>query len=286
MINLRPISPEDTEECGRIIYEAFLGIADKHNFPPDFLEPAACMKTASTAIGSPHAFGVAAEVDGRFVGSNFLWEYDEIQAVGPITVDPCVQAKGIGRALMNAVIELRPGAPGIRLVQDGFNTSSLSLYASLGFQVVEPLALLKGSPSTGLSPGVTVRRMEAEDLETCDRLYRQVHGFSRKNETAEMAAVLPSCVVERDGRITGFLTAPGTWTRNYGVAETQGDMAELIAGSALVSGGAVAFLLPTRQADLFRWSLASGLRVIKPLTLMAMGSYNEPKAAFFPSVHY
>ena len=43
--------------------------------------------------------------------------------------------------LMEAVIERGKSAAGIRLGQDAFNTASLSLYSSLGFDVKEPLCL-------------------------------------------------------------------------------------------------------------------------------------------------
>jgi hypothetical protein len=45
-------------------------------------------------------------------------------------------------------------------------------------------------------------------------------------------------------------------------------------------------LLPTRQADLFRWCLKNGMRVLKPMTLMTMGEYHEPRGSYLPSVGY
>lgn len=33
---IRRASPADAEECGRICFEAFSTLAQKHNFPPDF----------------------------------------------------------------------------------------------------------------------------------------------------------------------------------------------------------------------------------------------------------
>jgi hypothetical protein len=33
---IRPATPADAEACGRIIFEAFSGIADQHGFPWDF----------------------------------------------------------------------------------------------------------------------------------------------------------------------------------------------------------------------------------------------------------
>ena len=45
-------------------------------------------------------------------------------------------------------------------------------------------------------------------------------------------------------------------------------------------------LVPSRNSELFRWCLASGLRVMQPMTLMSLGLYNEPNGAFLPSVLY
>jgi hypothetical protein len=63
-------------------------------------------------------------------------------------------------------------------------------------------------------------------------------------------------------------------------------MQTLLAGTGKLTGQPLFFLLPTRQADLFRWCLAQGLRVVKPMTLMAMKEYQEPRGCFLPSVLY
>jgi hypothetical protein len=44
--------------------------------------------------------------------------------------------------------------------------------------------------------------------------------------------------------------------------------------------------VPTRNSELFRWCLESGLRVVHPMTLMTVGLYNEPVGAYLPSVLY
>src|SRR5688572_5698955 len=117
-ITLRPIEQRDAEECGRIIYEAFRGISGRHGFRPDFPSVEAATGFACHFIADPAVYGVAAEVGGRLVGSNFITEWDAIRGVGPITVDPQSQARGAGRRLMEAVIERGRGAAGVRLVQD------------------------------------------------------------------------------------------------------------------------------------------------------------------------
>jgi predicted N-acetyltransferase YhbS len=140
-VNIRVARSSDAEACGRIIYQAFKGIADRHGFPPDFPTVEAATRLSQSLIAQPSTFGVVAEESGRVVGSNFLMEGDVIRGVGPITVDPSLQDSGIGRLLMAAVIERGSGGAGIRLLQDAFNMRSLALYASLGFEVREPVVV-------------------------------------------------------------------------------------------------------------------------------------------------
>ena len=59
-------------------------------------------------------------------------------------------------------------------------------------------------------------------------------------------------------------------------------MAALIAAA----DAPVSFLLPTRQQDLFRWALAAGLRVVKPMSYMIIGHHQEPAGAWVRSVLY
>lgn len=187
---------------------------------------------------------------------------------------------------MKAVVERGRGAAGIRLVQDSFNTASLSLYASLGFEVKEPLALVEGTPAGVPSPGHEVRPMRDGDLGAAAELGRRVHGFERTGELKSLAPLLNPFVAVRGGRVTAYASAPGFWPLNHAVAETDEDMKALLAGAAAVTGAPLSLLLPTRQAALFRWCLGSGLRVVKPMTLMAMGEYHEPRGSFYPSVGY
>ena len=72
----------------------------------------------------------------------------------------------------------------------------------------------------------------------------------------------------------------------WGVAESEADMRALLLGVAAATAAPLALLVPTRQPSLLRWCLAEGLRAEKPLTLMAMGKYQEPQGCYFPSGIY
>ena len=89
-------------------------------------------------------------------------------------------------------------------------------------------------------------------------------------------------VVKDDGRITGYAIEIGFL--GHAVGETTDDLKALIAAAPSVSGPG--FLLPMRNAELFRWCLEQGLRVVQPMTLMSVGPYQEPQGVFLPSVLY
>lgn len=285
-VRIRVATPADAEACGRIIYEAFRGVAERHGFATDWPTIEAATQLAQSFIAHPAIFGVVAEEDGRVVGSNFLAEGDAIRGVGPITIDTRWQGGGVGRRLMAAVIERANGAAGIRLLQDAFNMRSVSLYASLGFEVREPVLVMTGRPMSKPASGKSVRRLAEPDLDACNALCARLHGFSRASELADAVRLLAPVLVERDGRVTGYLTAPTFWLANHGVAETEDDMRALILGAGAANAEPLSFLLPTRQASLFRWCLGEGLRAAKPMTLMTIGEYRTPNGSYIPSVFY
>lgn len=102
---LRSGTAGDATACGSICYEAFKGIAEQHNFPPDFPSPDIAISLFSMVLSRADVYSVIAEIDDRVVGSNFLWEGDTIAGVGPITVVPAAQNCSVGRQLMERVLE-------------------------------------------------------------------------------------------------------------------------------------------------------------------------------------
>src|SRR5215217_672302 len=207
-VRLRPASPDDAEPAGAICYEAFKSIAEQHGFPPDVTSASDTIDLISVLLSRPDIYSVIAEIDGRVVGSNFLWEADLVAGVGPITVDPGVQNKAIGRQLMEAVLERarQQGISTVRLVQAAYHTRSLSLYTKLGFVVREPLALLQGQPSGSQVDGHVVRTAMEDDVEAANALSHRVHGNARANELRGAIGEGTAMVVERDGLVTGYAT--------------------------------------------------------------------------------
>jgi GNAT superfamily N-acetyltransferase len=283
-VRIRPATPADAPAAGRICYDAFAGIAGKHGFPPDFPNPDVAVGLLGMLFSHPGFYGVVAEAGERIVGSNCLDERCAIAGVGPITVDPALQNGAIGRSLMQAVLDRASDrqAAGVRLLQAAYHCRSLSLYTKLGFDAREPMSVMQGPPLNLTIPGYTVRPATSADIDATTALCERVHGHSRAGEMRDALQHHAARIVERQGRITGYASGYGFF--GHAVAETNDDLQALIGAAAVIGGPGL--IVPTRNAELFRWCLARGLRVVMPLTLMTIGLYNEPRGAYMPSILY
>jgi GNAT superfamily N-acetyltransferase len=131
-IMIRRAKPEDAPVCGRVCYEAFYKISTDHGFPPDFPSLDVAISVLSMMFSRPGFYCVVAESDGCMVGSNCLDERSGIAGLGPITVDPSIQNRGVGRQLLEAVLvrARERNFSGVRLLQSAFHNRSLALIAS------------------------------------------------------------------------------------------------------------------------------------------------------------
>ena len=163
--------------------------------------------------------------------------------------------------------------------------SSTRRYESLGFDVKEPVAVMTGKPRSDPVQDVEVRPLAEGDLDECAALCEKVHGFERTNELRDAIQAFAPFVAVRDGRLAAYASSVTFWPMNHGVAASEDDMKALLMGAAAVVEEPLAFLVPLRTG-LFRWGLEEGLRLVKPMNLMALGEYQEPRGSWFPSVLY
>ena len=285
-ITIRPIAPDDFEDCGRICYEGFKIVNEQHGFPPQFPSVEAGVRRIDSLSNAPSSFGVVAELAGKIAGFAFLTERDPVRAIGPIVIDLGVQSRGIGRRLMEVLLERARGAKSIRLVQGGFNLQSLSLYASLGFDVKEPLMTMTGRPTQSAAKGYLIRHLKEADIAECEALHMGIVGYSRTNELSDRLAEGSPVVAVRNQRVVGYLSSPTRAFDNHGIADSDEAMQSLLSGAAELTDAPLLFHLPIRYAKLFRWCLGEKIRAVRPMTLMSIGEYADPRGVYFPSTIY
>ncbi len=280
-IELRQARAEDVPELGRICYEAFKDLSDRHGFPSDFASVEFTQRVVGMQVQLETVYSIGAfDGAGEPKGSSFINMWGDVAGIGPVSVDTGAQGEGIGRLLMEGVIAHARGQgyEMIRLCQDSYNMQSLALYASLDFDTKEPIAHLalssEGEPDPAFRPATPA------DVPAMDELCRNIYRISRKGEYETLLGLgFPAFVLDR-GHVAGYLlgTALG-----HGVAESDDDMLALLAGHGATLPDAHSFL-PIRNGDLYRRALAAGHRNIKVMNLMALGPYEEPQGTDAPSV--
>jgi hypothetical protein len=118
--------------------------------------------------------------------------------------------------------------PGARLVTEVYHNRSFGLYAKLGFEVREPLAVRPGPPIAKEIHGFSCRATE-DDLDPSNQLTRKVHSHDRGGKLLDAIKERSATVVEHDGRISGYATLIAFF--GHAVGETNEDLNALI-GSA------------------------------------------------------
>lgn len=171
--------------------------------------------------------GFAVEADGRLVATAMWWPYGETHAsVGMIIVDPAMQGRGLGRALMEKLLhEARNRTVMLNSTQEG-----LALYTQLGFvargQVFQHQAVLPPETALAAAPA-HVRPMQAADSESVRRLDRAATGMDRIALLDALSAAGTTMVVDRGAGVSAYASA-----REFGHGVVIGPVAASGANSA------------------------------------------------------
>ncbi|MEH3101035.1 GNAT family N-acetyltransferase [Sphingomonas adhaesiva] len=154
--------------------------------------------------------GQVAEIDDRIVGSALTWQFgadgdaSRAATIGMVIVTPHAQGMGIGRRLMEALLERHPG----RSVMLNATEEGLPLYEKLGFERLGTIVQHQGAafrvPVAELIPGERVRPLGTKDDETLFALARAATGMDRR---ALLEAILPGAqgvMLTRENEPVGF----------------------------------------------------------------------------------
>lgn len=282
MIDIRPVQAEDIPRCGEIMYLAFKTIADQHNFTPDFPNADVTSGMLGMLNDAPVFDGFVAEEEGSIDGSIFVSRRSPVGGISVITVDPDSQNRALGRQLMKRGMACLAdqGHTRQQLIQAGYHSRSLCLYAKLGFIATDLLSTMAGDPIETEIPGHIVRPATPDDADACNALCRQVHGFDRAGEVSGAIAHGTAAVVESDGGISGYTTGVGF--AGHGVGASNEDLKALIASVEEFPGPGV--IIPTTNGELFRWCLENGLRVTQQLTLMDTEPSGPANGYYWPGI--
>ena len=290
-VTIRHMLAEDIPRVGAVIVAAFNDVFRRHGYPEPFPSSAAGTSIAQGyARLEPNECFTALQA-GQIVGSGFIHLRGDTAGIGPITVDPRAQARGAGRALMQAVIEAGGGCPSLRLVQDAFNVASFPLYSSLGFEVRGTIASLVGQHIQADAPGdVEIREWRAADIEHLATLDTRLTGIGRAQDLRFFHAQPPHIAALVQGKLAGYLcclrTEAGTFFGPAAATQASVLRALILSAAEREQGKALRMRFPVRHALLLRELLAVGFRVEALQTYMVRGAWQTPDGvellALFP----
>ena len=101
-VRVRPLAEEDLDEADRIFrvaFGTFLGMPEPEKFSGD-------ADSVRTRWKADPGAGLAAELDGRLVGSNFAANWGSVGFFGPLTIAPEYWDRAIAQCLLDATMEL------------------------------------------------------------------------------------------------------------------------------------------------------------------------------------
>lgn len=289
---IRRMEERDITRAGEVIVTAFNDVFARHGFPQPFSSPEVGIGLARGYLQrEPQECFVAVE-GGRVVGSGFLHLRGDTAGIGPITVDPSWQAKGVGREIMMTVIRAGRYCPSLRLVQDAFNMASFSLYSKLGFAACGTVMSMAGQEFRlpGRTRGITVREMTAEDGARVSTLDAKLTGISRPQDLQYFLSHPPHLVGLAAGKLAGYLCFLRTGTATFlgpAAATEPAVLKALITHAIEIEQGKILRMrLPARHAELFRDLMKIGFQVEVLQTYMVRGPWKPPKGvdllALFP----
>jgi predicted N-acetyltransferase YhbS len=277
---VRDATSVDQSATAEVIYNAFRHLDERHDVPAYMNTMEDANIVASHLYGIPKIHGFVAEDDGQVIGIGFLHDIgDAGMGIAPLAVSPHAQARGVGQAILDRMIE-RAGGASVRLLQDAFNNATLALYSRYGFVVREQVTCVTGKPPAprpSKEKGLTITR-SADPAGTAEALHRAVMGFNRPSFPTRPV------MAHREADLAGFI-APGT-EYPYAAADTEGTLIALIAGLAAELNAPITIAIPATHDQTLRWLLDRDARVIRSMNLMVRGPYAHPTGACLTSGSY
>jgi GNAT superfamily N-acetyltransferase len=218
--------------------------------------------------------GIAAVQDGRLVATGFWWPYGEdVASCGMVIVDPRLQGRGIGAAIMDRVL----ADTGDRTVILNSTREGQRLYTRLGFvpygQVRQHQAVLTDLPAA--VPGTEfVRDMAAGDEVAVRGLDHAAARMDRGHLLDALFAVGSVAVLDRGKGVEGYACA-----RDFGrgivigpvVARSEADAKALIVTLAARHQGVFVRIDVTEASGLSPWLETIGLPGVDHVVAMIRG---------------
>jgi GNAT superfamily N-acetyltransferase len=293
-LEIRRMSRDDIPEVGRIGVDAFNDLMARHNRPPLYPDPQVGPLAATAYLSIDPERSLVAVDEGTVVGSIFYRRRGETVSVGPATVAPAAQGRGIGTSLFRFVIEREPTATSMRIMQDSLNLASFELLVRIGYSLGEEVAMftLPAGFREERDTDTAVRLARAEDLADILALDRRLFGSDRRRDFDFLRRFGKILTLHAGRTLEGYLAqmpTPGRTMLGPGGAGSPEALLRLVLHAVGETLGELSLILPARGADAVRPLLDTGFRLVGLSNLMYRGSWQPPAGSYayslFPESH-
>lgn len=240
----------------------------------------------SSVFGWPHrsedwalflslAEGVAWREGGALLGTAAVFPFGpDHGSIGLVQVAPALQGRGIGRRLMEAVIERGAG----RSLMLHATPEGAPLYAKLGF---EPRGLVQQWQGVAAGPAGAPHRATATDLPSICALDEAATGLRR-------AGLLQALVRVGAVTLSGPAAAPSGYAirRRFGRGQVigpvvaQDEAAAIASTAALREPGFLRLDIPARASALAASLTEAGLAQVDTVQVMVRGAWPDAPSVF------
>jgi GNAT superfamily N-acetyltransferase len=282
---IRRMTREDIPEVGRIGVEAFNDLMARHNRPPLYPDPQVGPLAATAYVSIDPERSLVAMDENRIIGSIFYRRRGETVSVGPATVAPAAQGRGVGTKLFQTVIEREPNARSMRIMQDSLNLASFELLVRIGYSLGEEVAMftLPAGFREEHESDPTVRVARAEDLVEILALDRRLFGSDRKRDFEFLRRFGKILAIHSGKALDGYLAqmpTPGRIMLGPGGADSPEALRRLVQHAVGETLGELSLLVPARDYENIKPLLATGFRLVGLSNWMYRGSWTPPVGAY------
>lgn len=301
-MTIRPLAPADVDAVAEVDFAAFQDVALRHGLTPVVGAVRDSRAYVRRLLEIDPGGGFVAEEGGRIVGHAWVHPRGPIATIGPLAVEPPVQRRGIGRALLAQCIQSAgPRATQVRLVQESFNTAALGLYLSAGFRIVAPvielaidpgertvdpgeLVLDAGAPTSPVvpPPGIVIRVAEASDQARIVARDARPFGTARPRDVERHLRAGHGVVAERGTTLAGYALAA------FGIlGSAAGENQELVVAMLATLGsvpalrlGALRVMVLATDRVLIDGLRTMGFRLFRACHYMIRGGGTAPPSGY------
>lgn len=302
-IVLRPLNDGDRAAYGEMVHASFNAWYWRHGWGRDYFQStpseAAVFYDIYNDLTPGRSFAAFDPDSGRLLGACFYHPRERHVSLGIMAVHPSHSGRGIGRALVNAIVRFTDegGYPSLRLVSSAMNMDSLSLYNRAGLVPRQAYHdMIIAVPPDGLPsrhPACDrVRPATTADVAAMGVLELEVSGIRREPDYRYALRNPRSCLhtavcVDGSGVPEGWLMAvrhPALNMIGPGVARTEEAAAALICTQLEHFRGQVVLLVvPMDKRRLVETLYGWGARNVETHLFQARGKFQPFAGVNLPS---